>query len=83
MRHDANCKEQKGYSGPATFLGWQIVPNTELRPPLLQEDPKPEFKAIIIHHSGDIDAAGDEVEQAVRVVLSRKLLTAALLVLLA
>src|SRR6266852_6660663 len=30
-------------------------------------------KAILIHHSGDIDAAGDEVEEAVRAVLRRKL----------
>jgi hypothetical protein len=30
-------------------------------------------KAVLIHHSGDIDAAGDEVEQAVRSVFRRKL----------
>ncbi len=30
-------------------------------------------KALLIHHTGDPDAAGDEVEQAVRTVLRRKL----------
>jgi hypothetical protein len=30
-------------------------------------------KALLIHHTGDIDAAGDEVEVAVRAVLRRKL----------
>jgi len=30
-------------------------------------------KALLIHRSGDIDAAGDEVEEAVRTVLRRKL----------